>query len=130
MGKSCVEMFEQFFDHEIVNYVVQESKKYAQFINQPDPKITKDEMRCLGILILSGYNSLPSKRMYWELREDTQNSLVCNAMRRNRFLQLQRFFHCADNNDMDPNDNAWKILPLVNRIREKCLRHFVPLENL
>lgn len=128
---SCVDIFEMFFDNEIIEYLVEESQKYAIFLNQPDPKISAAEMKCfLAILILSGYNTLPSKRMYWDLQDDAKNILVSNSMRRNRFIQIQRFLHFADNSKMDVSDKAWKIRPLMDKIKKRCLDNFVPVQNL
>lgn len=128
---SCVEIFETFFDSEVVQYLLDETKKYAQFKNQPDPKITKSEIKCfLAILILSGYNNLPSKRMYWDVNDDAKNILVSKSMRRNRFLQIQRFIHFADNTLMNPYDKAWKIRPIMDKIKNRCLHNFIPTQNL
>lgn len=118
-------MFELFFDNEIINYLVDESQRYAQFINQPDPKISLDEMRCfLGVLLLTGYNELPSKRMYWDFKDDVKNEMVSKAMRRNRFLQIQRFLHCADNTKVTEGDTAWKIRPLMDNLKKKVYGKF------
>ncbi|KAG5864021.1 hypothetical protein JTB14_000584 [Gonioctena quinquepunctata] len=105
----CCGMFELFFDNELINYLIEESQRYAQFINQQDPKISQAELRCfLGIMFLSGYNEVPSKRMYWDIKDEVKNQMVDNAMRRNRFLQKQRFLHCAD------NSKVWEEILLEN----------------
>ncbi|KAJ8937699.1 hypothetical protein NQ314_011755 [Rhamnusium bicolor] len=89
---SYVDIFERFFDNKIIEYLVEETQRYAIFLNQPDPKISANEIKCfLAILILSGYNTLPSKRMYWDLKDDAKNILVSSSMRRNRFLQIQSY---------------------------------------
>lgn len=70
---SYVDIFEMFFDNEIIEYLVEETQKYAIFLNRPDPKISAAEIKCfLVILILCGYNTLPSKRMYWDLKDDAK----------------------------------------------------------
>ncbi|KAJ8955520.1 hypothetical protein NQ314_006874 [Rhamnusium bicolor] len=101
------------------------------FLNQPDSKISANEIKCLlAILILSGYNTLPSKRMYWDLKDDAKNILVSSSMRRNRFLHIQRFLHLADNTKMDASDKAWKIRPLMDKMKKRFLDNFVPVQNL
>lgn len=41
-----------------------------------DPNITQSEIRCfIGILIISDYNRLPSKRMFWDMNNDVKNIL-------------------------------------------------------
>lgn len=97
-NKSVVDIFELFIDDEIILFLVEETNQYALFKNLPDPKVSLEEMNCfLAILILSGYNELPSKRMYWEQNLDTRKELVYNAIRRNRFEQILRFLHLASN---------------------------------
>nr|CAH7766089.1 unnamed protein product [Callosobruchus chinensis] len=60
--------------------------------------VTADEMRCfIGILLLSGYNCVSRREMYWENSADTNNKLVCKAMSRNRFhLAPLEKHHCVD----------------------------------
>ncbi|KAJ8954297.1 hypothetical protein NQ318_005880, partial [Aromia moschata] len=89
----------------------------------PDPKISANEIKCfLAIIILSGYNTLPSKRMYWDLKDNAKNILVSSSMRRNR--QIQQFLHLADNTKIDASDKAWKIRPLMDEIKKRFLDNF------
>lgn len=61
--KSIIQIFEEFIDDEYIEHLVAETRKYALFLNCPDPNITPDEIRCfIAILFVSGYNNLPSKR--------------------------------------------------------------------
>ncbi|KAI4462959.1 transposase is4 [Holotrichia oblita] len=79
---SIIEIYEEFIDSEFIQHLVEETKRYAQFLNCADPKITTDEIRCfIAILYVSGYN-LPSKRNYWDSNEDMRNDAVAKSMRR------------------------------------------------
>ena len=42
--------------------------------------------------------------MFWEVKKDTSNVLVSSAMRRNRFLEIDRYLHLYDNNELPPSD--------------------------
>lgn len=78
------------------------------FKNFPDLNISVSELKVfLGILILSGYNILPSKRSFWKNAKEMKNELVPDAMRRDRFLQICRFIHFADNNAIDSSDKMY-----------------------
>lgn len=128
---SPVELFEKFFDDEILSLLLEETSRYALFKNCPDPKVSAGEMKCfIAILILSGYNELPGKRFYWDSNNDMRNDLVYNSMRRDRFLQISRFIHFADNHNPDLSDKIWKMRPLMDRIKNKFLNHFEPEEHL
>ena len=130
-NQSCVELFEMYLDNETIDYLIKETTRYALFKNCADPAITKNELKCfLGILILSGYNQVPSKRHYWENNGDMKNELVRNSMRRNRFLEIMRFIHCADNTTPQVQDKVWKLRPLMDLVKNKCLKYFEPEECL
>ncbi|KAI4461519.1 transposase is4 [Holotrichia oblita] len=128
---SCVEIFELFFDEDMMKFLVEQSSRYASFTNCQDPKISIDEMKCfLAILIISGYNALPGKRYYWDSESDMRNNIIYNSMRRDRFLQIFRFLHFADNSKQDLTDKIWKMRPLMDKIKAKFLQHFQPEEDL
>lgn len=44
----------------------------------------------MTILYISGYNNFPSKHHYWG--DDKKHIAVSQSMRRNKFLQIRRFF--------------------------------------
>lgn len=130
-GKTATEMFELFVDDDLIEYIVLETQRYALFLNCPDPRITSDEIRCfLSILFITGYNDLPSKRHFWDSKPDMKNEAVTQAMRRDRFLQICRFLHFTDNNQINTKDKCWKIRPLIEKMKNKCMEHFVPEESL
>lgn len=109
----------------------EESSHYALFMNSPDPKITKEEFKVfIAILILSGYNSLPSERLYWDSEYDVNNALVTNAMRRDRFIQIKRCLHFVDNKHVHKTDKMWKLRPLMDILRSKFIEHFQPEQDL
>nr|XP_022906688.1 piggyBac transposable element-derived protein 2-like [Onthophagus taurus] len=118
-NKSSSDIFELFFNEEIINFLTSSSNEYAQFINYGNPAITSEEIKVfVAILILSGYNKLPGKRFYWDKTNGMGNELVTNSMRRNRFEQILRFFHCCDNSNPNLNDKMWKLRPLVNMVKK------------
>ena len=124
---SPVELFELFITDDIITFLVEESNKYALFKNCPSPNITKNEIRCfLAILIVSGYDKKPSKKSYWDSGDDLRNIAVYKAMRRDRFVEIMKFFHCADNTKLNPKDKMAKLRPLVNKLKDTFSRHFVP----
>ncbi|KAJ8967973.1 hypothetical protein NQ314_002548 [Rhamnusium bicolor] len=88
---SCTEIFEKFITDDVIDLFVPESKRYAFFKNCNDPKITPDEITCfITILIVSGYDQRPGKRMFWDSANDMRNYAVSEAMRRNREDRLRK----------------------------------------
>lgn len=130
-NKSSSDIFKLFFNEEIIKFLTSSSNEYAQFINCGNPAITSEEIKIfVAILILSGYNKLPGKRFYWDKNNDMGNELVINSMRRNRFEQILRFFHCCDNSNPDLGDKMWKLRPLVNMVKTNIHKHYIPEKNL
>jgi len=128
---SAIDIFEKFIDTEIIDHLVVETRRYALFLNYLDPNITAEEIRCfIAILYVSGYNNLPSKRHYWDSKTDMKNFAVSESMRRNRFLQICRFLHLANNIDINQNDKAWKIFPVMEMLKKKCIENFIPEQHL
>ncbi|KAK9685782.1 Transposase IS4 [Popillia japonica] len=106
-------------------------QNYALFKNSADPHITSEEIkRAIGGFILSGYDIKPARRFYWEFKSDLGNPMVKNAIRKNRFEQIMQFVHLADNNNPLQNDRAWKIHPLMDKLKHAFLKYFVPEENI
>lgn len=71
------------------------------------------------------HSPLPRRRMYWENNEDTHNILVDKSMRRNRFEEIFRYLHVADNSNLQPNDKMAKVRPLFDMLNEKFLQYAI-----
>ena len=68
--------FKFFFDDELIDLIVVETNRYASQKNRK-LVVTKNDINCfLGILILSGYVSMPRRRLMWENAPDTCHELV------------------------------------------------------
>lgn len=128
---SPIEIFEKFFDDEVFELIINETRKYGISKNYKDINLSVQELKVfVAIFYLSGYNTVPSKRCYWETRGDTRNDLVFNAMRRDRFLEICRFIHFADNTKIDKNDKMYKLRPLVDLLKKRFMDNFQPEQNL
>ena len=75
-------------------------------------------------MIILGYNILPGKLIYWDIGNDMANEMIKQAMRRDRFFQIMRFLHCADNTKMDPTDKMWKLRPIVSMLQSSFLKYY------
>nr|CAH7726537.1 unnamed protein product [Callosobruchus chinensis] len=109
-------------------FLADQSNLYAAFKNcKPSPNITANEMRCfISILIVSGYNKVPSKRSFWDSGADLRNQMVYEAMRRDRFDIIMRYLHCADNNDLDKQDKMAKLRPFMELLKLRFKNYFIP----
>lgn len=124
-----LQLFESFFDVEVINLIVSYSNIYAANKNLP-ADITTKEIKCfLGVLLVSGYVVHPYRYMYWENRNDTQNKIVVDAISRDRFSYIMKVLHVCDNNSLEEKDKYAKLRPLFSLINKKFIEFANVEEN-
>lgn len=121
-----VAFFELFFDDEVIDYLVEQTNLYASRDKGDHSFVTtrKEFQTFLAILLLSGYNQLPRRHLYWSRSSDCHNAAVSSAMSRNRFYSMMQNLHLADNSNLDPSDKLTKIRNFYSLLNEKCLLYF------
>ena len=126
---SPTKIFNQFFDDEVIDYLVDMSKLYAhREKGRHSFNIDRSEMRLfIAVLLVSGYNELPRRKLYWENSSDVKNEAISEAMSRNRFEEILAMLHCCDNSQLDLNDKMSKVRPLYNLINLRCLKFYSDL---
>ncbi|KAK1898005.1 PiggyBac transposable element-derived protein 3 [Dissostichus eleginoides] len=70
-----------------------------------------------GILITSGYSSVPRRHMYWSLDSDVHNESISDAMRRNRFDEIMASMHVVDNTKIT-DDPFFKVRPIFSELNQ------------
>ncbi|GBP14950.1 PiggyBac transposable element-derived protein 3 [Eumeta japonica] len=120
-----LEFFEMFFDDQVLELPRSSTEKNAIAKGHVNFRLTIEEVKnFIGILLLSGYNSVSRYRMYWDQSIDTHHSGVASCMTRNRFEELLRFFHACDNSSLPPDDKFGKVRPLWDMMNERWLKFF------
>ena len=66
------------------------------------------------MLFLSGYNSLPQQNLYWERKFDVEPPIVYKTISRNRFKDIKKYVHFADNSTIDLTDKFAKVRPIYD----------------
>ncbi|KAJ6647184.1 PiggyBac transposable element-derived protein 3 [Pseudolycoriella hygida] len=111
----ATDYFELFFDESLLQLIIHESSQYCMSKNLPDVQLSIPELRTfMAILIVSGYNALPSKAMYWSEGKDLRNEAVYKSMRRDRFNYIMRSLHFASEADLDKADRFSKLRPIIS----------------
>lgn len=130
-GRSPFEVFSLYFDVDVLSKIVEYTNKYAQDNNRHSFKIDISLLKkFMGIMILSGYHTLPAIKLYWSKDEDKGLSLVRKCMSRNTFLSIKQNIHLSDNNNLDQNDKFAKLRPIFDIINEKYLQFGIFSHNL
>lgn len=118
--------FELFWDNALFKTIQNFSKLYAV---QQDPRSSFDvaieELKVVvGILLISGYSTVPRRRLYWSSEIDVRNEMIANAMSRNRFDEILSNLHCANNAELSESDRFSKVRPVISHLNEKYLKHW------
>lgn len=118
-GYSAVKIFENIFSDDIFLLIIEQSQIYAKQNNFANFVLNEDDVKkFFGILLLSGYHSLPREDMYWEQAPDVGVSLVFNSMSKNRFREIKRHLHLNDNDKLDKNDRFYKLRKYFDILKE------------
>ena len=100
--KTPFECLKLFLSDKFITHTVLESKKFAQQTNQPrkGDKVSFDTVwATMGIILMTGYNSVPNRRMYWAQKPDLYNAMIANALRRDTCDDVLSVLHFTDNNN-------------------------------
>lgn len=112
-----IALFKLIFNHNFMNNLSKETVKYS-FQKEYNILLSVEELyQYFGILILSGCHPLPSRRMYWETRRNTNSYFVSATMSRNRFEQIHRFLHVAISY-IDQTNRVYKVRPLIIQLND------------
>ncbi|XP_046384654.1 piggyBac transposable element-derived protein 2-like [Ischnura elegans] len=116
---SPFDAFKAIFSECLVNRIVIESNRYAAQHLVHGLEATSDEIHSLiGVMLLSGYHRLSQKRMYWKVDPDCHVKIVADAIRRNKFENLLRYLHLADNDANNGSDRMYKVRPLFDFLNQ------------
>lgn len=123
-----MQIFNLFFDDAVIDIITEHTNIYAGQRNLPNDT-TPNEIRCfIGILVLSGYVVVSRRYMYWENRNDSHNSLVTDALSRDRFSHIMKVLHVCNNESLEKSDKFAKMRPLFDVLNEK-FTEFAPVEQ-
>ena len=68
--------------------------------------------------------------LFWVCSADVHNDVVSSMMSRNRFNEIMKYLHLADNTYLDPNDKFSKVGPLLNKLNKECLLNHLPEQTV
>lgn len=111
-----LELFFEFLPQQYLEYLAAMTKTYSLQHGNGIHSDWKDIAQFFGILLLSGYHSLPNENLYWSSAEDVAISIVPSVMSRNRFKELKRYFHVMDNSMLKKGDKLGKIQPIYDQL--------------
>ena len=124
-------MFRLYFDEDVNNLVKTESERYAkQKLNHKFYLPQTDLDAFVSTVLLSRYHTLPQEHLYWCNDEDVGVNLMKKKILRNRFQEIKRYFHLADNDNLQQGNKLAKVRSYLNIMQRNFLRFEVFLEHL
>lgn len=110
--EDCIRLF---WTDKWIDEVCEQSKLYAAQKSLSSGNVTQENLILfMTTLVISGYNKLPVRRLYWCESPDVFNQLISESIRRDTFEEIMRCLHFADNMKMT-EDKFYKVkleLPL------------------
>ena len=137
ISASPLEVLELFFSSDLLEEIVDQSNIYAkQVMGDEDFKkwrrITVQELKAfLGFHILMAINHLPSLDDYWRRDPLLHYAPIADRITRDRFRELSRYLHFADNDSLLPRDapgydRLGKVRPVIEHLSTKFAALYEP----
>ena len=131
---ACIlEIFKLFFTPALIDLIVEQTNLYAQQVMN-DAQYAKWEnvnaeeiWAYMGFMILMGINHLPALADYWKMDPTYHYGPVADRITRDRFLEISRYLHFADNSTLLPRsdpeyDKLGKVRPVIRILSEQFLK--------
>lgn len=113
--------FYRFLSPNIIQDIVDQSNLYSVQVKGRSIQLTHEEfLTFLAIQILMGVVHMPSYTDYWNRRLRFTN--IADLMPIKRYQTIRRYIHFIDNNLDDDGDRYFKVRPIVEKIRQNCLK--------
>ncbi|CAH2011342.1 unnamed protein product [Acanthoscelides obtectus] len=132
---SPVQYFHAIFSDVVYDMIITESNRYAEQ-KGVGLNFQRDELQAFfGMLLIMGFHTLPSLRLYWSTDQNFHVSRISNVMSQKRFLHILRYLHLNDNEVMPQRgqenfDKLYKIRPLVDILNERFSTLYAPYREL
>nr|CAH7740916.1 unnamed protein product [Callosobruchus chinensis] len=126
-----VDLFERFWTSEFFKYIKKQTINYSRQVNPNSTfELSVNEVKVFfAILMISGYSPKPRRDMY-SFDADLRNEAIADAMPRNRFREILKYIHFADNTHLSKDDKFGKVRPLIDHLNKKFLENLPKIENV
>ena len=105
--EDCIRLF---WTDKWIDELCEQSKLYAAQNSFSSDNVTEENMiSFMTTLVISGYNKLPTRRLYWSESPDVFNQLISDSIRRDTFEEIMRCLHFADNMKIT-EDKFYKVI--------------------
>ena len=111
--------------------IAERSKLYGMRNGWKAIELNPNDLKCfIGALIVSGYNTVPYRRLMWSTCDDTRNRMVTEHMRRNRFYDIMWHIHFSIPSEENRSDKYWKLRKMIASLKTNFGKHVVPNQDI
>lgn len=134
-----IDCYRHFITDEIISLMVRETNRYAeQYLQVHEisrrskyrewkPTTAEEMLKFFGIIIEMGLVQMPQMNHYWSNSQLYGSEIIRNAMPRERFELLLKFWHFSNNDDKDSSqDRLFKLQPILNLLRARFSSVYIP----
>lgn len=128
-----IQYFKNFFDDDLLNFIVDQSNFYAVQRNPATPlDLTREELeQFLGTVLFTLVFPLPRSRMYWQTSSRVAH--ISDIFTWRRWEAIKNFIHFNDDSKVPPKtkkqrDKLFKIRPFINNLLCKFWK--IPQEQM
>lgn len=126
-GDSPLDYFLLFFDESLLEIIVDETNCYHAQCNSSAAQktqewyaVTVDEMYIfIALSMLMGLVRKNQLRYYWSTDPLLETPIFGKTISRSRYMDILRFLHFSNNEEISRTDRLRKIRPVIDDLREK-----------
>ena len=115
-----LDLFLKFFTPDLIQHITTETNRYAEQClssqngEAQEWKTGDEEIKAyLGFSIIMGITQLPYLCDYWSSSETLHNFSIASRISRKQFLEIQRYLHFINNQEIIPCREGHDWLPKV-----------------
>ena len=139
--QSPIQLFQLFFTDELLKTLVDHTNRYAEMYPPPIsegsrpwyPTTAPEFKAYLAVYIMSSVLTPPDITDFWSCADDIQGCQLINQhISKNRWMQIDRFFHISDPTDEAPKETTpfAKTAPLCDELRALFKHYWLPGKDL
>ena len=114
------DFFSFCFTPDMISKITTETMRYARLKKNHSFHVSDNDVyQFLGLILISGYHTLPGEKDYWSTKPSLSVLIFSRVMSRNRFQEIKRYFHLADNENLTESKTA-KVDSIYDELLKNC----------
>lgn len=126
-SKDALDFFLSFYSFKFWTRVCKETVRYAQTIKPTFTLHVNELLRWIALVIIWGiYHHFPSPNYFWSTHWVFNSHQVARIMTNQRFKEIGRFLHLANNEKDDKKDSFFKVRKMSDDLNVSSVANYRP----